>query len=110
MRQFFLLQLFLAGGITLPNFQMALYFNSLQKNSNLPPQEGDYLKDSFCTDVLVPFSNAMVTTLAKLDNKVTAMENTTLTYRVSIVSTLIALAMAIVTVVLKKSLTKKEGS
>merc|ERR1711954_408189 len=37
---------------------MALYFNSLQKNSNLPPQEGDYLKASFRTEVLVPFSHA----------------------------------------------------
>ena len=110
MRQFFLLQLFLAGGITLPSFQMALYFNSLQKNSNLPPQEGDYLKDSFRTEVLVPFSHAMVTTLAKLDNKVTTIETSSLTYRVSFISTLLALALAVVTIMLKKGIHKREGS
>ena len=110
MGQLFLLQFLLAGGIILHNFQMALYFNSLQKNSNLPPQEGDYLKDSFRTEVLVPFSHAMVTTLAKLDNKVTAIETSSLTYRVSFISTLLALALAVVTILLKKSIHKREGS
>ena len=91
-----------AGGFGLPKFQMALYFNSLQANSNLPPQKGEYLRNSFRTEVLVPFSNAIVTAVGRLDARLASLENSSLTFRVSFCTGLVALGLAMVAVIIRK--------
>ena len=66
----------------LPNFHVSLFFSSLQKDSSLPPQSGEYLKDSFRTEVLAPFATAIVDGFGKLDKRVVQLENTNLLFRI----------------------------
>ena len=83
---------------SLPDFRVKLFFASLQKDSHLKPQEGEYLKDSFRVETLAPFAQSVVNSLSTLDKRATASEHGNLCYRVAFSCGLIlnALAVAII--------------
>ena len=83
MRHFLFLYPIIVNSVCgLPNFHVSLFFSSLQKDSSLPPQSGEYLKDSFRTEVLAPFATAIVDGFGKLDKRVVQLENTNLLFRI----------------------------
>ena len=62
---------------------MCLYSSQAsKKDSSLPPQSGEYLKDSFRTEVLAPFATAIVDGFGNLDKRVVQLENTNLLFRI----------------------------
>ena len=85
----------------MPNFKMSLFFGSLQKDSNLPPQDGDYLRDSFRTSVIGPFAQAVVSTLAAHEKKMSATDHENLIFQLTIGGGLVAVMFAVMISVLK---------
>ena len=51
------------------NIKLAFLFQSLQKNSDLPDQNGAYLQDSFRINTIIPFTEEVIKNLHNLDTK-----------------------------------------
>ena len=51
------------------DFKLAFLFSSLQKNSKLGEQKGDYLQDSFRLNTLIPFTEEIIKSLQQIENR-----------------------------------------
>ena len=81
-----LLSILIVRTKTLPNFHVSLFFSSLQKDSQLPTQSGDYLKDSFRVETLAPFANAVVEGFTEYEKRIGHLEYTNMLFRIMFTS------------------------
>ena len=80
--EWMVISIIIVNAKTLPNFHVSLFFSSLQKDSQLPAQTGDYLKDSFRVETLAPFANAVVDGFSEHERRINDLEYTNLLFRI----------------------------